>query len=168
MKSKKMKKTARTTVSLEKKILEIMNIPLENIIPDARPLLAALLFSSPDECLRIRHDHPNDSLVDILINSVYAFRKDAVLRDLYIADGFFNEQLEYILHIAKKDRSSGARLMPIFCSALSNADDFKIPGDLQKKIITHINWQRKKDGFAILELSRDKTCVVPADDVIPS
>lgn len=161
----KKRKKVRTTASLTAKIEKARTVPLEDIIPDCRPLLVALILSSPDECLRIRQDHPGDALVDTLINYVHAFRSDNNLWNLYAEDGFFTEQLEYILAVAKKDRTAGARLMPVFCSALTDARHLKIPDALQSKIIDHINWQRRKDGFAIKELSFSKTLVVPADDV---
>ena len=161
-------KNVRTVTKLRHKVENIIDITLESIVPDLRALIAALFLSTPDECVRIRQYYPKEHLIYLALNTVEQFRKDTALRDMYIKDGFFNEQLEILLDVAKEDGDAGARLMPVFCMALNEADMLKLPKSLEKKIIAHIEWQRQKDGFAIKELSRSKIVVVPADDVLPA
>lgn len=158
-------KKKRTMTTLTPKIEVVLSVALENIVPDLRPLVAAL-FLSPDEEIRIRKCYPAEHTIFYALNGASDFRKDENLRNAFIEAGFFNEQFEYLLAVAKKNRMAGARLMPVFCAALSEADMLKIPQELQDRIIAHIEWQRQKDGFAITELSRDETVVVPADDVL--
>lgn len=160
-------KKARTISSLMDKIDNILSVTIESIVPDLRPLTAAFFLSTSDEVSRVHQHYPQGHMIYYALNAACNFHKDTALRDMYIADGFFNEQLEHFLGVAKKDRVAGARLMPVFCTALTNADMLKIPDALQKKIIAHIEWQRKKDGFAITELSLNNIVVAPASDVVP-
>lgn len=163
-----MKKTKRTISTLDPKVKEISSITLESVIPDLRPLMAALYLSLPDEFIRIRQLYPKGHIIHLAANTALDFHKDEKLRNLYIEDGFFAEQLEHILCVAKKNQVNGARLMPVFYHALIKADDLKLPCDLRKRIRDHMVWQRKKDGFIIAALSRERTVVIAADDVIPT
>ena len=161
-------KKQRTIPELTPKVNDVLRVTLESVVPDLRPLSVALFLSTPDEVIRIRQTYPKGNVIYEALNAALAFHKDAALLEMYIADGFFNKQLEYILKVAKKNRMAGARLMPVFCTALTYAEELRIPAALQEKIIAHIEWQRRNDGFAIKELSLDKIVVVPADDVIPA
>ena len=159
-------KNNRSMAVLTPKIKAVLSIALESIVPDLRPLVAALFLSSPDEETRIRKCYPAEHIIFYALNAACDFRKDENLRNSFIAAGFFNEQLEHLLAVAKMNRMAGARLMPIFCAALTDADMLKIPQELQDRILAHIEWQRQKDGFAITEMSRGNNVVVPADDVL--
>ena len=158
----------RTVSSLTPKVNDILTITLEGILPDLRPLSAAIFLSDPDEVIRIRQLYPADHIVHLAVKAACDFHRDAALRETYIDGGFFTEQLEHFLCTAKKNRDAGARLMPVFCTALTHAGELKIPTALQERILSHIEWQRMTDGFAITKLSQDEIIVVPADDVIPA
>lgn len=147
--------------NISEKIAAIINIPLENIVPDLRPLLAVLLLSPDVECTRLRMCHPDDQLVQILLENVKVFRNDEELFDLYAKDGFFAEQLNYMLSVARKNRKAGSRLMPVFCAALTDADQLNIPNALHQRIIKHIEKQLKLDGFAITVLEPGNIVIVP-------
>ena len=161
-----MKKT-RTMSSLMDKIDDVLSVTLEGIAPDYRSLAAAFFLSTPDEVTRVHQYYPEGHIVYYAVHFACDIHCDATLRDKLIADGFFNEQLEALLDVAKMDRVAGARLMPVFCTALTNADLLKLPVALQKKIRAHIEWQRNKDGFAITELSLNNIVVSPSCDVVP-
>lgn len=77
--------------NLPEKVIAIINTPLEDIVPELRPLLAVLLLSPNVECDRLRISHPNDQFIDILLDSVNEFRGNADLFDLYCREGFFVE-----------------------------------------------------------------------------
>lgn len=148
--------------NLSEKVTAIININLEEIIPDLRPLLAALLMSPDVECQRLRMNRPNDKLVDILLENVEFFRHDENAFSAYAKDGFFVEQLNYMLSVAKKNRKAAGRLMPIFRTALRDTKRFNIPTALELKIINHIESQRKQDRFAIIRLEPGNIEIVPA------
>ena len=78
---------------------------------------------------------------------------------------FLAEQIELLLETAKKNRMAGARLMPVFCAALTYADELQVPKALQDDIIRHIEYQRQIDGFAIKDIDQDGVPVVAADDI---
>ena len=148
--------------NLSEKVTAIININLEDIVPHLRPLLAALLLSPDVECARIRMNNPDDKLVAVLLENVTLFRQDDNLFTAYAEDGYFVEQLNYMLSVAKKDRKAGSRLMPIFCTALNNTKRYNIPTALEMQIINHIEGQRKLDHFAITRLEPGNIEIVPA------
>ncbi len=152
---------------LEPKVEEIASITLEEVIPDLRPLVAVLYLSLPDEFIRIRLCYPEDHIIHLATKGALDLHEDEALRKLFVDDGFFAEQLEHILFVAKKDRTAGARLMPVFYNAMLNADELKLPRGLCRRIREHMAWQRKMDGFLIAVLTRDRTEVLAASDVIP-
>ena len=160
-------KNVRTTSTLTPRVKQIVTTPLEVIVPHLRPLLAALLLSHPDEEDRMRFVWSGNQEIITFLKNVTLFRQDASLMQAYIDDGFFVEATEYFLRASKKSLDAGARLMPVFCTLLSNADHFKIPKPLKNRVLHQIEWQKKKDGFAITSLSRDCTEIHPADDVLP-
>ena len=112
--------------------------------------------------------YPGDHIIHFAVKGAVDFHRDEPLKNLYAADGFFAEQLEHILRVAKKDRLSGARLVPVLYRAVLEADSLDLPHGLKKKIEAHISWQCNKDGFAIIELSRSKSIVIAAKDVTPA
>lgn len=156
----------RTESNLKPRIREVLAIPLEEVVPHLRPLLAALLLSHPDEEKRMRLEWTGNQEIINFLNDVSLFRQDSSLMQSYIDDGFFVESTEYFLRASKKSLDAGARLMPVFCSLLSNADNLKIPVSLQNRVIHQIEWQKKKDGFAITALSCEKIKVHAAEDVL--
>ena len=148
--------------NLSEKVTAIININLEEIIPELRPLLAAMLMSPDVECQRLRINHPNDKLVEYFLEQVDLFRKDEKTFSLYAQDGYFAEQLQHMLYVARKNRKAAGRLMPIFCTALSDTDRYNIPAALEMQIINHIEGQRKLDHFAITRLEPGNIEIVPA------
>lgn len=159
-------KNVRTRSNLTPRVEQIIETRLEVVVPDLRPLLGALLLSHPDEEERMRLDWSNDQEILNFLNDVSHFRQNSSLLQAYIDDGFFVESTEYFLRASKKSLDAGARLMPVFCSLLSNADHLKIPVSLQNRVIHQIEWQKKKDGFAITALSRGNIEIHAAQDVL--
>ena len=111
-------RTKRTVAVLDPKVKKIATVQLESVITDLRPLMAALYLSRPEEFVRIRESYPKESIIRLAAKTALDFHKDEALRTLYIEDGFFAEQLEHILCVAKGNRVAGARLMPIFYHAM--------------------------------------------------
>lgn len=148
--------------NLSEKVTAIININLEDIIPELRPLLAAMLMSPDVECQRLRMNHPDDKMIEYFLEQVALFRKDTKLFDLYAQDGYFVEQLQHMLSVARKNRKAASRLMPIFCTALNDKKRYNIPAALELKIINHIEGQRKRDHFAITRLEPGNIEIVPA------
>lgn len=157
----------RNISTITPKVRVVMSIPIESVVPNLRNLMVALYLSDPGEEVRIRELYADDNIVHHALNTVNKLRNDKELRDVFIDGGFFDEQLELLLDIAKKRVLAGSRLVPVFCQALREAEELKISAELQEKIIAHIEWQRDKDGFAISELSEENNHIVPADDVEP-
>ena len=137
---------------LTPKIISVIATPIEDIIPELRPLLAALLLSSPVETDRLHTLFKDDPMMQYFLQEVQHFRTDDMLFAMYADDGFFAEQLAHMLSVAKKNRRAASRLMPIFCRALNFLVEYNIPAELQQEIIKHIEEQRNLDGFAITEL----------------
>ena len=158
----------RKATVLNKKARNIATMTLESFVPDLRPLLAAVFLSTPDEVDRMRLDYFSEPAVQIMLNTVCDFHKDKNLLSMFIEDGFFSEQLEHFLNVAKKNCTAGARFMPVFFKALSMAETLKLSDDLQKRILAQIQWQRQKDGFVITELSSENITLYFAADVVPA
>lgn len=155
----------RTISNLDPMIQKILSLTLVDVVDECRSLLAALLLCNPDECTIIQAQYSKDAVIEFVLDSVGKFRSDDSLMALYINDGFFTEQLELLLETAKGNAIFGARLMPVFCAALTDAEVFKLPVKLERKIIRHIEWQRQHDGFAITEVCANSASIVYADDV---
>lgn len=142
------------------KIAAVIETPIEEIIPELRPLLAALLLSSHVEEVRLHSMYKDDPMMGFFLQQIQNFRADEMLFKMYADDGFFAEQLEHMLSVAKNDRRAASRLMPIFCKALNVVVEYNIPDELRQKIIIHINDQLDYDGFAIRNLEPDDINIV--------
>lgn len=147
---------------LTAKIAAVIETPIEEIIPELCPLLAALLLSSNVEMARLHTLYKDAPMMQYFLQEVQDFATDEMLFKMYSDDGFFAEQLEYMLSVAKNDRRAASRLMPIFCRALNFVVEYNIPDDLRQKIIDHINDQLDYDGFAIRALDENIIDVVAA------
>lgn len=159
-------KNKRTIKSLKPMIDVVLSVTVEEVVPDdLRALAVALYLGRAKEVIRIHDTYPEDHIIHDAARVAVALHSDEEVRKTYIADGFFEEQLGLILDEAKKNRVAGARLMPIFCSALELADELMLSDDLQDGIIDHIEWQRNEDGFVIRDINGSEVDVVPADDV---
>lgn len=143
----------------------ILAMTLVDVVDECRALLAALVLSDPDECVGIQRQNPDNQLVDVVVSNARLFRQDAALMTAYIKDGFFAEQLEALLRTARGSRVAGARLMPVFCTALNRSEELELPISLERKIMTQIERQRQRDGFAVTELSSKGASIVPANGV---
>ena len=148
--------------NLTAKVTAVIETPIEEIIPELRPLLVALLLSSNVEMTRLHTLYKDDPLMQYFLQEVQNFATDDMLFKMYADDGFFAEQLEHMLSVAKKDRRAASRLMPIFCKALNFVVEYNIPDDLRQNIIDHINDQLDYDGFAIRALDENIVDVVAA------
>lgn len=161
-------KNTRTYETLNPMIHAVLSVTLEEAVPELRPLAVALYLSRGKEAIRIQRTYPKKHIIHEAVKAALAFHTDEALFKTYADDGFFAEQIELLLETAKKNRLAGARLMPVFCSALAQAEDLNLSEDLQMDIIKHIEWQRNEDGFAIRAIDAGLVDVVPADDVDPA
>ncbi|MBR6790686.1 MAG: hypothetical protein IKM31_07455 [Oscillospiraceae bacterium] len=136
-------------LKLSEKINSLLQNSLADIVPDARPLLAALILSSSDEYRILQAIYHSDPLINIIINNAKHFNLDKNLFKLYAKDGFFTEQLELMLAIAKSEPESGARLVPVFLSAIERAEELCLPAALVDRLHRYIERRRSMDGFII-------------------
>lgn len=144
---------ARKATELTERAYEVLELTLEGIIQIFNPLIVALYLSDVDEYERIYQMYPAGHDMYKVLDVVGVFYRDVEQRDEYVSNGFFNEQIEYLLSLAKENQVAGARLSPVFYIALHMAEELKIPNELQERIVAQLESQRQKDGFVIMVTS---------------
>lgn len=158
---------AKTISSASRKINAALEIPIERIIPDFHPLVAAILLSGPDEYERISSEYPFFHPINQALDMVRTIATDRAVMYKLINEGFFSDQLKCILQAAKKHGLAATRLMPVLFTALHEAEYLNIPISLQRKIEAQIEHQYKKDGFVIREVSENRTTVRADTSILP-
>lgn len=157
---------ARTATKLTERAFEVLELTLEGIIKIINPLIVALYLSDVEEYKRIYEMYPSGHDIYKVLDAVRIFHTDIKQRDEYVKNGFFNEQIEHLLNLAKTNRDAGARLSPVFYIALHISEELKIPNELQDRIVAQLERQRRKDGFVIMGAS-ERITLYFAPDVIP-
>lgn len=158
---------ASTVTSVTERVNDALDIPIERIIPDLKPLVATILLYGPDEYERINREYPFYHFIYNALDEVRAIATDKATMYKLIDDGFFIEQVEYILRRAKRNQIAGTRLTPALFTALHEAKYLKIPTYLKRNIEAQIEHQNKIDGFVIRKLTADKTIVRVNANLIP-
>ena len=162
------RKTNRTATALTTKAEEIMTCALEGLICEVQPLFTALYLSSPQEADRLRKTYPNSSEICNLVSDVILYHTDVDHLKKIVAKGFFEYELRCLLQLGMDVPIAGARLSPIFHTALDHAEELGLSEDLQDDVKQYLEICRVRDGFVIVSADSTNLVLHFAQDVIPA
>ncbi len=150
----------------KKEIEHVLNVNLADIAEGNALLLAAMLYGSdPMETHRIIDEYASDTPEMKAARLCLALHKDAELRHRARLLDFFTDNVKAMLNIAIANLLHGARLMPIFCTYATYANDHDIVDNLKRTMIEVMEKLRAGIGFAITEITPEGGEIVLADDV---
>ena len=160
---------SKTVKELEREVREILKIELEDIADENTLLLTAMLYGSdPMETHKIIDNYDGDAPEMTAARLCLALHKDAELRYRARLLDFFTDNIKAMINIALVNPLHGARMIPIFCTYATYAEDHDIDDELKGKMIAVMEKLRAEMGFAITEITPEGGEIVLADDISDS
>ena len=158
--------TPRTATALTAKAKDIMKCNLEDLIYEPQTLFAALYLSPPEEADRLRKMYPNSPVLCTIVNDAIRYHSDTDHLKRIVDKGFFEYELRYLLKLGMDIPNAGARLTPIFHTALAHAEELGLSYELQDDVKQYLEICRVRDGFLIVSANSKNLVLYFAKDVI--
>lgn len=137
--------TAPTTVAED-----VMSHTLEGLLREVQPLFTAVYLSPPEVAAHIFESYPDSAELKGIVNDAALYHQDSDRRKRIGSKGFFEFELRYLLQFGLDVPNAGARLVPIFFSALKHAVELGLTEDLQNDLRKFLELRRVRDGFVII------------------
>lgn len=155
-----------TGKQFKKEIEHVLNVDLVDIAEENILLLAAMLYGSdPMETRKIFDNYVDDSPEMKAARICLALHSDAEFRYRACLLEFFADSVKAMLNIALENPLYGARMMPIFCTYATYAEDHAINDELKGALVEVMEHLRATFGFAITEFTSEGGEIILADEL---
>lgn len=150
----------------KKEIEHVLNVNIADIADGNALLLAAMLYGSdPMETHKIIDEYASDTPEMKAARLCLALHKDAEFRYRACLLEFFADSVKAMLNIALENPLYGARMMPIFCTYVTYAEDHAINDELKGALVEVMEHLRATFGFAITEFTSEGGEIILADEL---
>ena len=158
---------SKTGNQFKKEIQSVLEVQLTEIAEGNELLLTAMLYGSdPMETHKIIDYYDADSSEMRAARLCLAFHSDAEKRHRAILLEFFSDNVKAMINFALANLLHGARLMPVFCTYATYAEEHDIDDELKGAVVEIMEYLRAEMGFAITEITPTGGEIVLADEVV--
>ena len=148
---------------LHEKATEFADIMLVDVIDDVDLLTVALCAGNFNEIVRTIYKTREGECGHIAAHRALDIGWNPSLRESKAKEGFFSKGLRGLIELSKNNPDTGARLMPVLGSMISEYQELDISEKLKREVMCYMEYMHQRDGFAISHISDDgKVIVKPA------
>lgn len=147
---------------LNDKALDIAKLRLADLIMDVDLLALALCADAFEETLLTLKDAQQGDRCYLAAHQAFDIGFNVSIRKAMASNGFFANGLRRLLTLADQQADTGARLMPVFYSVVSDYTRYGISKKLKREIEDYLERKRQHDGFAIMGSSKDGRVIIKA------
>mgnify|MGYP003292463619 CR=1 FL=1 len=157
----------RTITALTAVAEDVMSYTLEGFLREVQPLFTAVYLSPPEVAAHIWDFYPDSYELRNIVANAILYHKDMDRLKKIVSMGFFEYEVRYLLKFGMDVPTAGARLVPIFYTALEHAKELNLSDELQEDLVQYIELRRVRNGFTIVSATKENLVLHFAKDVIP-